>query len=105
MDTIKDENLRLRKLLWLNHGHYPLYGDDGEMQCQACMVDFKRTPVELIEQRFFDIANGIVNANMTQCNCRNGYPQSTGGCPVRGLSIHAIDRHGSIVTPPKPPTG
>ena len=36
--------LIFRHLLWLNHGcpvtH--LYGDDGEMQCSACAIDFKR---------------------------------------------------------------
>lgn len=45
----------LRKLLWLWHdpSHYGiLYGDDGEMQCSACMLDFKRDSVETIEERF-----------------------------------------------------
>lgn len=41
---LEAENLQLRKLLWLNHGCNitALYGDDGEMQCGACAVDFKR---------------------------------------------------------------
>lgn len=44
----------LRKLLWSNHGCPPshLYGDDGEMQCQACVIDFKRDSAEVIERRF-----------------------------------------------------
>ncbi len=35
---------RLRVELWLGHGCSiaTLYGDDGEMQCNACRVDFKR---------------------------------------------------------------
>ncbi len=40
------ENRKLRRLLWMRHG-CPLeaaYGDDGEMQCRACRVDFKREP-------------------------------------------------------------
>jgi len=40
----------LREHLWLNHGHEGLYGDDGEMQCAACIPysvsDYKRQPVE-----------------------------------------------------------
>lgn len=41
----------LRKLLWLNHGCpvNGLYGDDGEMQCGACMTDFKRDATEQIK--------------------------------------------------------
>lgn len=33
-----------RQLLWVNHGcPLPaLYGDDGEMQCHCCGIDFKR---------------------------------------------------------------
>ncbi len=51
-----NENETLRKLLWLSHGHRALYGDDGEMQCSECMLDFKRDPIERIEKRFDDMA-------------------------------------------------
>jgi hypothetical protein len=49
-----DENKRLRRLLWLNHGHSNLYGDDGAMQCNECMKeygfwDWANTPVKEIE--------------------------------------------------------
>lgn len=37
-----------RKELWLNHGHDMLYGDDGEMQCPRCCLDFKRDSLEHI---------------------------------------------------------
>ena len=51
------DELILRRLLWLHHGHQGLYGDDGEMQCSECGgLDFKRHPVSLIEKRFDDIA-------------------------------------------------
>jgi hypothetical protein len=45
---------RLRKLLWLRHGcsFSALYGDDGEMQCSACGIDFKRAPAEDIEAQW-----------------------------------------------------
>ena len=51
------DNLLLRKLLWLRHGCPPhaLYGDDGEMQCSACMIDFLRDSPDKIEQRFMEI--------------------------------------------------
>ncbi len=45
------ENQQLRRLLWLRHGCgiSALYGDDGEMQCSACGVDFKRVSIENFE--------------------------------------------------------
>lgn len=39
---------RLRRVLWLRHGCSGLYGDDGEMQCGACSLDFKRDPIDKI---------------------------------------------------------
>ena len=55
--TDKQEMI-LRELLWLKHGHsiWELYGDDGEMQCHNCMLDFKRDSVERIKERFDQIA-------------------------------------------------
>jgi hypothetical protein len=43
----------LRKLLWFSHNpdHLGiLYGDDGEMQCGACFIDFKRMSAKKIEE-------------------------------------------------------
>ena len=43
----KDALMEFRRGLWLTHGHFNvLYGDDGEMQCSKCMVDFKRDSPE-----------------------------------------------------------
>jgi len=42
------ENKILRKLLWLRHGCEGLYGDDGEMQCGKCRIDFKRDDIDKI---------------------------------------------------------
>lgn len=43
---------RLRELLWLRHGCEitSLYGDDGEMQCSKCLIDFKRNSIEDISK-------------------------------------------------------
>ena len=43
-----DVEYELRREWWLNHTHpiSALYGDDGELQCHACMTDFKRQPIE-----------------------------------------------------------
>lgn len=54
--ALAKEILTLRKLLWLNHGHKGMYGDDGEMQCGECMQEFgfwdwKRTPINEIESK------------------------------------------------------
>lgn len=54
-DRADKENLVLRRMLWLRHGCNALYGDDGEMQCGACLIDFKRLPAEDIEARFLSI--------------------------------------------------
>lgn len=51
----RQDNMKLRELLWLHHGHSAaLYGDDGEMQCNHpdCVIDFKRDPVDVIVKRF-----------------------------------------------------
>ena len=57
MNKLENENKTLRKLLWLRHGcpFHALYGDDGEMQCHNCGIDFKRTSAETIEERFVEI--------------------------------------------------
>jgi len=52
IEALKKENLKLRELLWTSHGHQGLYGDDGEMQCGMCPLDFKRDPVNRIEAIF-----------------------------------------------------
>lgn len=49
-----EENKELRELLWLRHGcsFFQLYGDNGEMQCISCMIDFKRDSAEIISRKF-----------------------------------------------------
>ncbi len=48
------ENQILRKMLWLRHASHfeALYGDDGEMSCNRCMIDFRRQPAESIREVF-----------------------------------------------------
>lgn len=55
--TQEEENKKLRELLWIRHGcsFASLYGDDGEMQCCTCLLDFKRMPADEIQQRFQQI--------------------------------------------------
>lgn len=47
-------DLTLRHLLWLRHGcpSHALYGDDGEMSCGQCVIDFLRWSPEQIAVRF-----------------------------------------------------
>jgi len=44
---------KIRRLLWINHGCglASLYGDDGKMQCNTCMIDFKRDHEDDIERK------------------------------------------------------
>lgn len=54
-----DDNALLRKILWLRHDpehFFTLYGDDGEMQCGVCLIDFKRMSAADIGARFVDLA-------------------------------------------------
>lgn len=51
VSKLGDIDLKYRRMLWLNHGHQGLYGDDGEMQCAQCRPhwDYKRMPLEQLE--------------------------------------------------------
>lgn len=44
-------DMKLRRTLWLRHGHLGLYGDDGEMQCSKCRLDYLRDSLDAIETR------------------------------------------------------
>lgn len=56
IEELKAENKLLRKLLWFRHGCdiAALYGDDGEMQCGQCGMDFKRLSATKIEYLLMD---------------------------------------------------
>ena len=56
MNDWQKEAETFRRLLWLNHGHEGIYGDDGEMQCQECLReygfwDWKTIPAAEIESK------------------------------------------------------
>jgi len=51
------ENKKLRRLLWLSHGCQGLYGDDGEMQCNECRIDFLRDSADDIELKIIKKKN------------------------------------------------
>jgi len=42
MPDIESELLAARRLLFYQHPCDGKYGDDGEMQCAACGIDFRR---------------------------------------------------------------
>ena len=58
----KEINL-FRLLLWLNHGcdFSNLYGDDGEMQCNKCIIDFKRSKPEDILEKWYENSMKEIN--------------------------------------------
>lgn len=60
MIILQKENQILRELLWLRHGCMGLYGDDGEMQCNSCIIDFKRDSVLKIKDRFEEMGRKAV---------------------------------------------
>ena len=61
LETVEVEKpsieLKIRRLLWLNHrcGQDQLYGDDGEMQCHLCGLDFLRHSEQRIVNTFNEI--------------------------------------------------
>lgn len=79
---LEKENKILRYLLWIRHktDRCTLYGDDGEMQCNSCHIDFKRDHPNIIEEKFM-LANGLytldqldtmkARANQKCINCRH----------------------------------
>jgi hypothetical protein len=44
--ALNERDQTARFIIWMNHGHGELYGDDGEMQCRG--FDFKRATWEQI---------------------------------------------------------
>jgi hypothetical protein len=50
-DALLVDTMALRKMVWLSHGCVGIYGDDGEMQCGKCVIDFRRDPVDEINRR------------------------------------------------------
>ena len=49
---MSDEDYLLRYWLWRCHNpSHLLYGDDGELQCSTCGLDFKRDSAEVIDSR------------------------------------------------------
>jgi hypothetical protein len=68
-----EENMELRKLLWLNHGHSQLYGDDGEMQCHECGLDFKRDPVARIA-KMLEKCKVVITGKVTYPNDIEQHP-------------------------------
>ena len=74
---------QLRKMLWLDHGHKGQYGDDGEMQCGACAMeygfyDWKRTPIGEIEAKITEA--GMRKLAETHIQYKDGQPCSHSGC-------------------------
>jgi hypothetical protein len=64
MVEMGDDEYILRKMVFLSHGDmhfHAMYHDDGEMQCNSCMIDFLRdSPI--------DIHNKIKEVNERKLN-------------------------------------
>lgn len=85
---------KLRMMLWLRHDALHsgvLYGDDGEMQCAACGIDFKRFDVAAIEKRFLEIGMERVALALLK-------PQ-----PARAVIVHVVSGDGCWLMKRKPP--
>lgn len=66
---LEQQERGFRELLWLRHGCTiaALYGDDGEMQCGQCLLDFKRDSFERVSERFTQLGqNALAKALLEQ---------------------------------------
>ena len=72
-EEIKLDEKVLRKLLWLKHGCSieSLYGDDGEMQCSNCLIDFKRDSIERIDQGLTKKQNAPLNSALSDTEMKH----------------------------------
>lgn len=58
LPKIAPNEMVFRKLIFFNHSScngQSLYGDDGEMQCVTCDIDFVRDTAEEIHSRILEI--------------------------------------------------
>jgi hypothetical protein len=72
-----DEEIILRKLLWIRHDseHFAgLYGDDGEMQCGICGIDFKRMSAQDIENIWVNKATKLLKESQSRSNSGEARP-------------------------------
>lgn len=55
-EEMMGQELELRRMMWLGHGHCGIYGDDGEMQCSECARfgcwDYLRSPLEDVRKSY-----------------------------------------------------
>ena len=87
---MNNDELRLRYLLWAQHPCGGKYGDDGEMQCGACGVDFRRDSPASIEAK-------IVRANterLAQCRMAFGIDEGQRQTVLLALAELALTRPG-----------
>ena len=69
--VMSDDEYTLRQMVWESHGgltHHFLYGDDGELNCNTCHIDFKRLTVMSI----FDALGEQAMARMVEYLKRKG---------------------------------
>jgi hypothetical protein len=71
---VVEDNGMLRRLLFIRHGCSgpTLYGDDGEMQCKACGIDFRCMSATEIEARWQQI--GLQKLAQAQVKPSNSWP-------------------------------
>lgn len=76
-ETIAKTSQELRRMLWLRHGcpTSAQYGDDGEMQCNACMIDFKRDSLQNIQDQWTRIAHEKTGTGNVVKRPLNLYPK------------------------------
>lgn len=107
-DSGEDEKA-LRRELWLSHGHFNAlyYGDDGEMQCGECYIDYKRQPVaEIIRIRGENGLRKLAAApqeypHLLICNGDRRFPAGVPGhnCCCLNIDIQMAARAERSATP------
>lgn len=56
-ESLPDDEYRLRRLIFMQHSNPEcmLYGDDGELSCNSCDIDFMRDTPKEIEDRIYEL--------------------------------------------------
>ena len=83
---------RLQKLLWLRHDpeHFAgLYGDDGEMQCGACGLDFRRMDAKQLAANWQEMGLRKLAQVQVDLKCQD----CGGGDAIKGFCPFAQDVH------------
>lgn len=93
-ETTSEEAKQLRRLLFLSHPCSGKYGDDGELQCASCRIDFKRDSVEHIDLKLIARGMKLMDALLSSPSPSILQKDTTANanCPVNSAVVSSVER-------------